>query len=251
MSAVSCIRWAWDHPRMCGEHIVAADLVIGCLGSSPHVRGTPSSVGVSRRSRGIIPACAGNTCHARPRYAAGRDHPRMCGEHFGPFLHLRYEWGSSPHVRGTRVRLLYMQHWHGIIPACAGNTMSAVSCIRWAWDHPRMCGEHIVAADLVIGCLGSSPHVRGTPSSVGVSRRSRGIIPACAGNTCHARPRYAAGRDHPRMCGEHFGPFLHLRYEWGSSPHVRGTHVFISLSSLSVGIIPACAGNTNLTRPEG
>ena len=50
--------------------------------------------------------------------------------------------GSSPHVRGA-------QHWAGpfqqnggIIPACAGSTITRLCARPKPRDHPRMCGEH-------------------------------------------------------------------------------------------------------------
>ena len=50
--------------------------------------------------------------------------------------------------------------------------------------------------------------------------------------------------DHPRVCGEHSCGFLHALPDAGSSPRMRGTHVFGSISDNRAGIIPAYAGNT-------
>ena len=51
----------------------------------------------------------------------------------------------------------------GIIPACAGSTIS----LQWNSfqnrDHPRMCGEHPYSKIVFIPMMGSSPHVRGAP----------------------------------------------------------------------------------------
>ena len=72
-------------------------------------------------------------------------------------------YGSSPRVRGTRKDGKAAPRLHRFIPACAGNTASALvkPCSRTV--HPRVCGEHL-------------PRGRGG----GAERR---FIPACAGNT--------------------------------------------------------------------
>ena len=91
----------WDHPRMCGEHLVVALDRGDVRGSSPHVRGTRQGRHRSTRRPGIIPACAGNTQRRRIRGRRARDHPRMCGEHSSPSSKEAAMTGSSPHVRGT------------------------------------------------------------------------------------------------------------------------------------------------------
>ena len=128
-----------------------------------------------------------------------------------------------------------------------------------------MCGEHEVVKPDVRKTLGSSPHVRGTPIHGQRGYRGVGIIPACAGNTALWTGRCLAARDHPRMCGEHIssmsgkavgaGSSPHVRgtpggeapprgVGLGSSPHVRGTRWAVAIWFSTLGIIPACAGNT-------
>ena len=156
----------WDHPRMCGEHSGVSCASAWWPGSSPHVRGTRRHPDTARRMGGIIPACAGNTlCHIL-RSLRSRDHPRMCGEHARLQTGIASAMGSSPHVRGTP-----NPEWAGgvnigIIPACAGNTITSRLQISSARDHPRMCGEHYVQAPTRSERMGSSPHVRGTRSPV-------------------------------------------------------------------------------------
>ena len=71
---------------------------------------------------GIIPAYAGNT-HCSPRQnTSGRDHPRVCGEHLSADGGDPAAVGSSPRMRGTRLRRRYRHRAQGIIPAYAGNT---------------------------------------------------------------------------------------------------------------------------------
>ena len=162
------------HPRVCGElssHLRAAMVETGrrfipaCAGNS---RAAPASMRSGRlavhprvcgelaldrrvlihRAGRFIPACAGNSpvpLDARPRLhvrfipaCAGnsRVHPaRGCGT------------GSSPRVRGTRLRPETSSGSRGrFIPACAGNS------------HGCDARAQRVHAD-----VGSSPRVRGTP----------------------------------------------------------------------------------------
>ena len=112
------------------------------VGSSPRVRGTRLAGAQHQTENGIIPACAGNTPSRRRTGGSPRDHPRVCGEHkIGGFFQSAAQ-GSSPRVRGTLLPLALGGGDAGIIPACAGNTGSVLSCCANAGDHPRVCGEH-------------------------------------------------------------------------------------------------------------
>ena len=193
-----------DHPRMCGEHSLSINHAGTPVGSSPHVRGAPlrkrGAVGIRR----IIPACAGSTCWWRcccpcwwdhPRmcgeHTAGvalclrqkRDHPRMCGEHTYTADDVVHSKGSSPHVRGALNWLKDAGGNIGIIPACAGSTISSSACRNQNWDHPRMCGEHLACFSFCLLPWGSSPHVRGAQRQRVAVTADIGIIPACAGST--------------------------------------------------------------------
>ena len=111
-----------------------------------------------------------------------------------------------------------------------------------------MRGEHILASLLICNLLGSSPRVRGTQQYVIPERDDGGIIPACAGNTHRGYQWRDRNRDHPRVRGEHAelreaGPLGE-----GSSPRARGTRTHHHIITLPVGIIPACAGNTEFPR---
>ena len=178
------------------------------------------------------------------RWSRSRDHPRVCGEHFGRALRACDPQGSSPRVRGTPCRDLRAVCAAGIIPACAGNTPSAAVGGSRIWDHPRVCGEHYVDSAINPTYAGSSPRVRGTPVH-GVEQISRGgIIPACAGNTRVVEVAAGLVGDHPRVCGEHCAVSFAWAASVGSSPRVRGTQCERQFIAAVLGIIPACAGNT-------
>ena len=146
----------------------------------------------------------------------------MCGEHLAVRSPLRMDSGSSPHVRGALGCSVSSADGFGIIPACAGSTSVACRFSTYRWDHPRMCGEHVVAGYRIVFQRGSSPHVRGALKALPRKKSGSGIIPACAGSTSWNGPAMCADWDHPRMCGEHSVPSFCLTSGWGSSPHVRG-----------------------------
>ena len=134
-----------DHPRVCGEHSVLLCFFEFGLGSSPRMRGTPSPPGRRVSGLGIIPAYAGNTPQAETSSARSRDHPRVCGEHCRGVPADLLGRGSSPRMRGTRIVSVSRPDKPGIIPAYAGNTVRLMRDRPNGRDHPRVCGEHLIA----------------------------------------------------------------------------------------------------------
>ena len=226
---------------MRGEHDRGTLMTSGGSGSSPHARGArvPRRRGI--RARGIIPACAGSTAHAPARWTSGEDHPRMRGEHCRELVSYTMWQGSSPHARGARPARHGDRDWPGIIPACAGSTRLRV---LQQGDHPRMRGEHRIAADTPQLFVGSSPHARGAPDLAHRPHARLGIIPACAGSTSGTTRCPSARRDHPRMRGEHRLACSMPIERQGSSPHARGARGVVQHVEVRAGIIPACAGST-------
>ena len=134
----------------------------GRMGSSPRMRGTPNKLANITIKDGIIPAYAGNTRNTFSVKSVPRDHPRVCGEHrWWDAAHVGAA-GSSPRMRGTPENLKACAYDCGIIPAYAGNTPSRSKESTWTRDHPRVCGEHMLAARSVTSPMGSSPRMRGT-----------------------------------------------------------------------------------------
>ena len=168
---------------MCGEHCARHVKNCSIPGSSPHVRGARKLTVYMTNPDGIIPACAGSTTCVQIGVNRKWDHPRMCGEHAWAFSLTSSKSGSSPHVRGARGFMLSEAVHCGIIPACAGSTPQMTHSISITWDHPRMCGEHIVKHVRPCSKRGSSPHVRGARIPSQRQGRLSGIIPACAGST--------------------------------------------------------------------
>ena len=159
--------------------------------------------------------------------------------------------GSSPRVRGTHMLQCRDGRLRGIIPACAGNTGGFTWRVYLEGDHPRVCGEHDTRGIRRLHNSGSSPRVRGTRCAPSKPVHLTGIIPACAGNTGSAILNGLLNGDHPRVCGEHPWRGLSRFLVLGSSPRVRGTLCAAMISSCITGIIPACAGNTQITLLPG
>ena len=171
-------------------------------GSSPRMRETHAENRRRHNIQRIIPAYAGNTFIVGLVRFMAWDHPRVCGEHATSILAARFEWGSSPRMRGTprsgRAAQLPPGIIRGtpavteatnntarIIPAYAGNTPAACWKSWQAWDHPRVCGEHQSCLQRIRLSRGSSPRMRGTLRGLTLGLDSPGIIPAYAGNTDH------------------------------------------------------------------
>ena len=230
---------------MCGEHFIISARGLGKTGSSPHVRGAPERFEAFARAVGIIPACAGSTLFCHRFFGRFRDHPRMCGEHLPESAICGHSRGSSPHVRGALVQDFLQGLSTGIIPACAGSTVSWRIRRPPCRDHPRMCGEHNRGSSFGQSHKGSSPHVRGARQACDDALQESGIIPACAGSTTVGKTKLLFIWDHPRMCGEHADGNKTIQGAKGSSPHVRGALHDHRISILFLGIIPACAGSTH------
>ena len=233
-----------DHPRVCGEHFRQLSAAQKRAGSSPRMRGTPLAKILLFALHGIIPAYAGNTCLPLAVPTPKRDHPRVCGEHFGTARGGGTHRGSSPRMRGTRAVCCDGDDRIGIIPAYAGNTRKAHPKPQTGRDHPRVCGEHARQRHGRACKTGSSPRMRGTRMWKSARTVRAGIIPAYAGNTRPCRPYPTWFWDHPRVCGEHADLREHDHIGRGSSPRMRGTREFDRLRDGCVGIIPAYAGNT-------
>ena len=212
------------HPRACGENGVEGDLEHDHEGSSPRVRGKRAgSAGYANAFR-LIPARAGKTARAACGTPASRAHPRACGENAQVYNDILPGGGSSPRVRGKRLRDRMVHRARRLIPARAGKTMMSLSPTTW-------------------GC-GSSPRVRGKRGGGPGRISSPGLIPARAGKTRRWRPRPWAGPAHPRACGENRRGAPELRGAEGSSPRVRGKLSGEPIEGFPHRLIPARAGKT-------
>ena len=150
----------------------------------------------------------------------------MCGENIFVYFYQHSETGSSPRVRGKRVRACSDSFPSGLIPACAGKTPGWPPWTAGAGAHPRVCGENAIATFTKDHPHGSSPRVRGKRCTAARTRFDCRLIPACAGKTPLDRTRNPVYRAHPRVCGENCTITVILWVLSGSSPRVRGKRTF-------------------------
>ena len=236
---------ARDHPRSRGEYQTGRAFGVHCHGSSPLSRGIRCSETSGCAVRGIIPALAGNTIEpAGPVLPAG-DHPRSRGE-YAPAARMTISTeGSSPLSRGIHTAQEHALDRRRIIPALAGNTMSAIELYILFPDHPRSRGEYTAAVTAAQNPTGSSPLSRGIRCGAYCSSDHGRIIPALAGNTASIHCGWCTVRDHPRSRGEYGRCYVERGHLSGSSPLSRG--ILIGAGPITDGprIIPALAGNTS------
>ena len=176
----------------------------------------------------ITPACAGKSLSASDQTVCPKDHP--------------------PRMRGKE--LLIARHFDDarITPAYAGKRSPEQRKLQGFGDHPRVCGEKVVALVCTTCDMGSPPHVRGKAPILSRSDTEGRITPACAGKSRRRFRLLVQYQDHPRMCGEKkIGVLIRTR-PTGSPPHVRGKVGFIVFVQTAIGITPAYAGKRRRSR---
>jgi len=166
-----------------GEHRATSRFLARDRGSSPRARGAPPPPPPPWRAGGIIPACAGSTPTSGLPASVAWDHPRVRGEHVYGLQVLQDHRGSSPRARGARRAGELRRMTRGIIPACAGSTISSSTASTPYGDHPRVRGEHVRGHRRQGRWRGSSPRARGALPEGHRGGFRVGIIPACAGST--------------------------------------------------------------------
>jgi len=175
------------HPRVCGERAISVDRSARFSGSSPRVRGTHCRLDHRNQRGRFIPACAGNAESGGADHQATEVHPRVCGERLCAVVLPFVQIGSSPRVRGTRIRSCRRSFHPRFIPACAGNADHPAVTQFGPAVHPRVCGERTSTSTSAQSFSGSSPRVRGTRERRNQHRGQLRFIPACAGNA-HTLP---------------------------------------------------------------
>ncbi len=150
-------------PRACGEHWRRLPHAHSRTGSSPRLRGTRHRQGRRGLRKRFIPAPAGNTWSRPTARGDTSVHPRACGEHAAIHAAVTPVTGSSPRLRGTRIRPDLACRRQRFIPAPAGNTPAPPARSSPQTVHPRACGEHYIKRYIRLRRPGSSPRLRGTP----------------------------------------------------------------------------------------
>ena len=171
-----------DHPRACGELRSFQPGNKRRAGSSPRMRGTPSS--------------------HRDQAANEADHPRACGELEHVRVSIIDPCGSSPRMRELALVLKSGMAEYGSSPRMRGTPHLREHVGRPSPDHPRACGELLSITEDGNEESGSSPRMRGTLLDIVGPLCFHRIIPAHAGNSLPSVPAFGSHADHPRACGE-------------------------------------------------
>ena len=131
----------------------------------------------------IIPAHAGQTGSDRGGTIQNQDHPRACGANSDNSSTTTSKSGSSPRMRGKRLRLKHVVGLVRIIPAHAGQTIRQTGLLANGADHPRACGANCSDRWPPYVKNGSSPRMRGKRFVDTGHYDTFRIIPAHAGQT--------------------------------------------------------------------
>ena len=236
---------AWGaHPRACGENGTTGSGLFLFRGSSPRMRGKQHLRIRDQLSNGLIPAHAGKTPYAVRQHEELGAHPRACGENFTLSRPRLISSGSSPRMRGKRVKPSNTAGESGLIPAHAGKTLIAALPTIIQKAHPRACGENVFHDVPPFLPEGSSPRMRGKLDSSFSAVCLWRLIPAHAGKTSVRSMFAPVAWAHPRACGENVFGDGHTRGGVGSSPRMRGKRMTQASHLSSPGLIPAHAGKT-------
>ena len=146
----------------------------------------------------------------------------MCGEKLC-FPAVFFPWaGSPPHVRGKGGFGFPVGLSLGITPACAVKRADGAGGREAVGDHPRVCGEKIIAHVIPKLAQGSPPRMRGKVLTIPTSSNCVGITPACAGKSSRNETCWHRPWDHPCVCGEKIEMPYELLLKEGSPPRMRG-----------------------------
>ena len=236
------------HPRACGERGMSSVKPATFSGSSPRLRGTPAPPDAGAMRIRFIPAPAGNARSRRRSRWCRPVHPRACGERYRVSDTVITDFGSSPRLRGTPADGAGGGGLSRFIPAPAGNAIDEGAQEAKTPVHPRACGERSMPGCGVASAVGSSPRLRGTPTSGSSPTKYQRFIPAPAGNARRTAPPSRSRTVHPRACGERLLHPVPSADGLGSSPRLRGTRAERLPYPRRRRFIPAPAGNATVVR---
>ena len=111
-------------------------------------------------------------------------------------------------------------------------------------NYPRLRGEYDTLDAQSSNALELPPLARGIRGVVSVQAANWGITPACAGNTLGRLLVELVLLNYPRLRGEYSASAAFSFFSMELPPLARGILLPLISAVLSVGITPACAGNT-------
>ena len=128
------------------------------------------------------------------------------------------------------------------LPACAGNRVETATLDIMGPVHPRVCGEQRWARCPCQAYTGSSPRVRGTVDALDILLIIQRFIPAWAGEPQGCRAGSPPRRVYPRVGGGTQKTLILDQGMKGLSPRGRGNHRRAADCAVTIGSIPAWAG---------
>ena len=215
-------------------------------GLSPRVRGNRLLHLLKAIAQGPIPACAGQPKRPCAARAARRAYPRVCGATIESTAEGPQGEGLSPRVRGNQKKSRARKRMDGPIPACAGQPVQGAYRSPFGRAYPRVCGATAQWCDQPSPVYGLSPRVRGNRCWPRASLSALRPIPACAGQPQTVISNFCFIKAYPRVCGATMLLLRLSRIGVGLSPRVRGNLAPERYKGLSLGPIPACAGQPAL-----
>ena len=166
------------------------------------MRGKDDQRGQILHDHRITPAYAGKSPFEVRVILLREDHPRLCGEKTKAARRRLMGTGSPPPMRGKGYTDKSLTAMDRITPAYAGKSHFATQPEKYAWDHPRLCGEKPLSVSYSLHVPGSPPPMRGKVPRVYFSQTVYRITPAYAGKRDERSSRTDTVGDHPRLCGE-------------------------------------------------
>ena len=250
------------YPRGRGGTRCPAPRAMRRSGLSPRARGNLHRSGNPIISAGSIPAGAGEPRDTDLRGDNTWVYPRGRGGTSMSMAIPARALGLSPRARGNLDDLIPAELVSGSIPAGAGEPHPSARSSPSPWVYPAGAGEPRKATDaapppgvyprgrggtapfgaVFAFALGLSPRARGNPADDSGAARSRGSIPAGAGEPGSSSRRAGSGRVYPRGRGGTFGYILRAAFSQGLSPRARGNRKANNIGNWVDGSIPAGAG---------
>ena len=131
------------HPRVCGEDFMPVEQADLSPETPPRMRGRLEQRIPNPHTVGNTPAYAGKTRRTLRQTAAGRKHPRVCGEDPGVRILSCPTLETPPRMRGRQKAHLRVQIEDRNTPAYAGKTNFPEQKRKEKKKHPRVCGEDL------------------------------------------------------------------------------------------------------------
>ena len=156
--------------------------------------------------------------------------------------------GLSPRGRGKLDVNAIVGYRMRSIPAWAGETACSQAQRRIAAVYPRVGGGNLCSRQFAIRRRGLSPRGRGKPIKRCIDMMQSRSIPAWAGETTDDQPSALSTRVYPRVGGGNGADMRMPKCMPGLSPRGRGKLSAEPAAAVSVGSIPAWAGETEASR---